>query len=513
MLYKSNKQSNNSRIYLYYLICLLVFVFFVFELFKKTIIANKYYKKLSEINRTKEEIILAPRGIFFDRTGKPLVVNITDKKYGLKREYLYPEETAHLLGYMSLPNEINLKDYGCGAPPLSNQFLGKVGLEKYFECLLRGENGKKLYEVNASGEKLRELALIEAKQGNNINLSISLELQQTAHKAFNGQRGAAIATDPTTGEVLLFYSSPSYNTNMIGSNHTIFNNLSNHPDKPFFNRLASATYPPGSVIKPFFALGALEEGVVNSKTTFEDTGIFKLGNVEFGNWYFLQYGKKDGLVDTVKAISRSNDIFFYQIGVKMGQKKLLHWLKVFDFNNTDLAAYFPQAQGLLPTNDWKIKNLGEKWYTGDTVNLSIGQGFMQINPAQLHFAMATLANKGKKCPLTFVKNKLGHCQELGIDKNNIQVIEQGMIQACSDGGTAWPLFDFKINGKLGQLACKTGTAESGGNKALPHAWFTVYAPAENPRFALTIFVENGGEGSGVAAPIAKKILHSYFSSD
>jgi penicillin-binding protein 2 len=492
---------------------MLFFVFFSFELFKKTIIANKYYRKLSETNRTKEEAILAPRGIFFDRNGKPLVVNVANKKHGLKREYLYPEETAHLLGFMSLPNKINLKDYGCGAPPLSNQYLGKTGLERYFECSLAGKNGKKLFEVDASGKKLRELALVEPKQGNNITLSVNLELQKAAYKAFGNKRGAMIATDPTTGEVLLFYSSPSFNTNLISSDSTAFANFTNHPDKPFFNRLTSAIYPPGYVIKPFFALGALEEGIINSSTVFDDTGIFKLGNVEFGNWYYLQYGKKEGLVDTVKAISRSNDIFFYQIGVKMGQDKLIKWLKIFDFDKTDLSAIFPQARGLLPTSTWKMKTLEEVWYTGDTVNLSIGQGFMQVNPAQLHIAVATLANNGKKCPLTFVKNKIGHCQKLNFNNNNIDVIEQGMVQACSNGGTAWPLFDFEIDGKLKQLACKTGTAESGSAEALPHAWFTVYAPVENPKFVLTVFVENGGEGSGVAAPIAKKILKTYFSTD
>ncbi len=512
-MYNRGEQPGGSRIYLFYFLFLLTFAFFITELFKKNILAYKYYQRLSEANRTQEEILPAPRGIFYDRYKEPLVINRKDKKYLLKRSYLYPELTAHLLGYMALPDEVNLKDYSCGAPPLSQQFVGKTGLEKYFECSLRGRYGKILYEVDAMGEKVRELVRGEAEQGRNVDLSISLALQRKAHEAFQGRPGGAIATDPKTGEVLLFYSSPSFDTNKLTEEQGLFTRLLNDDYKPLFDRLSLGLYPPGSVVKPVIALAALEEGVIRPQTTFEDTGIFKFGGVEFGNWYYLQYGKKEGEVDVVKAISRSNDIFFYNIGTRMPVSKFKYWFRYFGLDSTGLKPYLPQAQGILPDQEWKEENYGERWYTGDTVNLSIGQGFILLNPVQLHLATAALANRGRSCALSFEKGVLRHCTDLKLGGRNLDQVTSGMVRACAEGGTGWPFFDFKIRGKKEQVACKTGTAESQDTKAPPHAWFTVFAPVAQPEIVLTVFLENGGEGSGEAAPIAKEILTEYFSAD
>ncbi|OGK74968.1 hypothetical protein A2575_03490 [Candidatus Roizmanbacteria bacterium RIFOXYD1_FULL_41_24] len=502
-----------NRLILAYFVLLSVFLILLQSLFSKTILGHKYYHSLSETNRVKEEKIIAPRGVFLDRDGRLLVVNDKNELYGYSRRYLYPKATAHLLGYLSLPDEVNLQDYSCGAQPLTNQFIGKTGLEKYFECRLRGQLGKAIYETNALGEKTRELARQEPKEGENIKLTVSLKLQKTALKAFGSLKGAAIASNPKTGEILLFHSSPSYNNNQIVRENGLYTQLSQDENKPLFNRLALGLYPPGSVVKPLIALGALENGVITPETQYTDNGIFKLGGVEFGNWYYLQYGKTEGEVDVIKGIKRSNDIFFYHLGVEMGIGEINRWLTKFGLKEQSLQQYFNQSQSLLPNAQWKKQTLNEPWYLGDTVNLSIGQGYLLVNPVQFHVAASIIASNGHKCQLAFDKNSLRHCQDLRFDQKHLDTVIQGMVQACSPGGTGWPFFDYKINGKQWSVACKTGTAESTADGALPHAWFTVFAPVLDPEIVLTVLVENGGEGSEVAAPIAKQILTEFFSQD
>jgi len=510
-MFKEEVHTYQQRLIFPYLILCLILVIFLLSLFSKSILGHKYYLHLSERNRTRETKILAPRGVFFDRDQVALVSNQVSEKYGYTRNYLYPEATAHLLGYLSLPDGVNLQDYSCGAPPLSNQFMGKIGLEKYFECQLRGKPGKSIAEVNALGERTRELARQEPQQGQNISLSISLSLQRKANTVFAGRRGAAIATDPQTGEVLLFYSSPSFDLNRLVKQKGLYAELSKREDKPLFNRLSSGLYPPGSVIKPLLALGALEEGAITESTIYEDNGIYKLGGLEFGNWYYLQYGKTEGEVDVIKAIKRSNDIYFYHLGVEMGLSKINNALRGFGLEEKDLNKYLPQSQSLLPNSAWKEETLGEPWYLGDTVNLSIGQGYLLVNPLQLHQSLSILANGGRRCGLTFVRGDLRPCRKLKLSSGHLEIIKQGMVAACRNGGTGWPFFDFKVAGKPLTVACKTGTAEAGGTKATPHAWFTVFAPAQNPEVILTVLLENGGEGSSEAAPIAKEILEEFFS--
>ncbi len=511
----SSRESNKHKLVALKTLLTATFIVFIFEFFKISILAHNYYLRLSEGNRIKEKIILAPRGVFYDREGKLLVTNKQDKKPGyFVRRYLYPEATAHLLGYMGLPNTVNLQDYSCGSPPLSYQMVGSVGLERYFECSLRGRPGKILYEVNARGKELVELGKIDAKPGENIELSILLELQQAAHKAFQGQRGAAIATDPKTGEVLLFYSAPSFNSNIfVNKDSQAYSNLVKDEGRPLFNRLTLGTYPPGSVIKPVIALSALEEGVISKESMYEDTGILEVGGVSFGNWYFLQYGKTEGMIDVVRAIARSNDIFFYQVGMRLGVDKLNDWLNKFSLAEQDLSKVFPQAAGVIPDETWKKTKVGQNWYLGDTINMSIGQGYLMLNPAQVHMATTIIANRGEKCDFLFKKNESRHCEKLKLKQENIELVSMGMMKACESGGTGWPFFDFKVDGKRIKVACKTGTAESNSYKASPHAWFTIFAPSDNPKIVLTILVENGGEGSYVAAPIAKEILEVFLSVD
>ncbi|MFA6005529.1 MAG: penicillin-binding transpeptidase domain-containing protein [Patescibacteria group bacterium] len=497
---------------LWHIVLIIVFVLIGYELIKKGFFAYPYFKILSESNKTVEKLIIAPRGVLYDRDGRLLVGNKTISTSAITRTYAYPKATSHLLGYLSLPNDTDLKDYSCGAPALTTQLVGKTGLEKYYECRLRGRTGSVLYEVDAQGKTRGELAQNEPQDGENITLSISLPLQRAAEKAFGKQRGAIIASNPKTGEILLFYSSPTYDPGIfVQKDGSQYQSVANDPDRPLFNRLTSGTYPPGSTIKPFVAISALEESVITLDTEFEDTGIFKLGGSSFGNWYYLQYGKKEGAVNVERAIIRSNDIFFYQTGLKLGVEHLKSWLHTFRLDETDIKPYFSESTGVIPDEAWKMKALREEWYSGDTVNMSIGQGYTLVNPVQLQAGTALLANGGNYCKFRFEKDTPTHCESLDLKQEYMSAVTKGMQGACATGGTGWPFFDYAVKGKRIDVACKTGTAESEQGEALPHAWFIAFAPVSDPEIAITVLVENGGEGSSVAAPIAKDILTTYFS--
>ena len=257
----------------------------------------------------------------------------------------------------------------------------------------------------------------------------------------------------------------------------------------------------------------MEEEKIDAKTEFEDTGVLKAGPLEFGNWYFLQYGKTDGMVDIIKGIRRSNDIFFYKTGELLTPEKIKKWGETLGYGSITRIGV-TESDGLIPSPFWKEEKIRDRWYLGDTYNLSIGQGYLLVTPLQVNMTTAVFANGGYLCKPELLKVQSlksnppaggQNCKKLPISDKTLQLIRQGMKEACSAGGTGWPLFDFQP-----KVACKTGTAESHGNNADPHAWFTVFAPFENPEIALTVLVENSGQGSDIAAPIAKEILKMYF---
>ncbi|MCL4382428.1 penicillin-binding transpeptidase domain-containing protein, partial [Patescibacteria group bacterium] len=257
----------------------------------------------------------------------------------------------------------------------------------------------------------------------------------------------------------------------------------------------------------------------------EDTGVITIGPYKYPNWFWLQYGKTDGLLNIVTALKRSNDIYFYKVGEWVGVEKLAQWagkMGVGKILGIDLPG---EAAGVMPTPEWRKKTRGDEWYLGDTYHLAIGQGDLQVTPLQANFWTNVIANGGKLCRPTLLKNQ--DCKDLGLKKETIGLIKEGMKEACSTGGTGWPFFEFKVqSSEFGErkisVACKTGTAEYGDPQNKTHAWFTVFAPlpaeksakaapADEPELTITVLVEGGGEGSNVAAPIAKKILEEWFN--
>lgn len=589
-----------------FMIC--VFFILLFRLFVLTVVQGHTYRILSDSNRTKQLSIHAPRGELLDRTGKQLAYNVPSfrilkpcdenpdqmctkritqeegealKVQGLpqkwflevdyKRTYSEPEALFHVIGYIGEVTGEELEDeYFTLRGYRMGDMIGRFGAEKVFEDQLRGKDGKEFVEVDAQGGIVRVLGKASEVKGTPLTLSIDKSLAHVVERAFpKGEKGAVVVSKPNTGEILALYSSPSFSSDILtgGMSQDMYQKFITNPDQPFFNRAIGGVYPPASTYKIVTSVAALEEQAIEKNTFIEDTGEIKIGIFSFPNWYFKQYGKTDGMVDVVKALKRSNDIFFYKAGEKVGISKLGMWSKKMGLGSI-LGIELPgEASGLVPDGDWKKKMFttpedilarNNEWYLGDTYHMSIGQGYLLATPLQVHAWTNAIANGGRLCKPTIKKlsatnrsprwssgeaGQSSNCTDVGIQKETLKLITEGMREACSAGGTGWPLFNFGIrkqknddgvliastSGTLTQIpvACKTGTAEYGDPKNKTHAWFTVFAPLPDvalakagdlgesiisgePEISVTVLIEGAGEGSDKAAPVAKKILEEWF---
>ena len=322
--------------------------------------------------------------------------------------------------------------------------------------------------------------------------------------------------------MLALASYPSYNNNDFTDPEKNDNTTAYLADSnsPLLNRAIAGQYPPGSTFKIVTALAGLTSGKINKDTEVEDTGVMSLGQWSFPNWYFLQYGRKEGMVNLVKALQRSNDIYFYKVGQMLGEKLLGEEALKFGFGKKSGIDLPGEAEGLIPDSAWKEKNIGDVWYPGDTLHMAIGQGFILATPLQVLAETALVANGGKKLsPHLAVKitNPDGSVskefnfktdEKIFARRDDLDLVRTGLIAVPKEGGTAWPFFNFSI-----PTAGKTGTAEYGDPKDRTHAWYTSFAPVDDPKIVLTVLVEGGGEGSNVAAPIAKDIYTWYFNPD
>lgn len=544
--------------------CLLFFALII-RLVHLTVVRGHELRLLADGNRTREVIRHAPRGILFDRTGKPLVTNekfyrfihpcqldrqtlcteemSEEQKIQLDKEgvptgsfieadyqRLYPfgKETAHVLGYAGELNTKELEDeYYQLRQYRPGDRIGRMGAEAVFEDTLHGRNGREFIEVDAEGSMLRVLGRDPEVAGQNVTLSLDGELARVVAEAFpQGEKGAVIVSKPSTGEILAIYSSPSFDPNQFtrGLTQEDYDALSQNADQPLFFRAIGGVYPPGSTYKIVVALAGLEEGVINRNTVIEDNGTITVGLFSFSNWYFTQYGKTEGPVTIARALQRSNDIYFYKAGEQIGVSKLANWSRLLGLGSPLGIENPGEAGGLVPDPDWKNQHFtteadkearNNQWYLGDTYHLSIGQGYLLTTPLQVNSWTNVIANGGSLCKPTIEKGKR-ECKDLKIKKETIQLITEGMQKACEPGGTGYPLFNFSV-----PTACKTGTAEFGDPDNKTHAWFTAFAPLpaeasakegiEEPEISVTVLVEGAGEGSSVAAPVAKKILEAWFS--
>lgn len=558
--------SSQSYLHLIPLIFLLIiFGVLVTRLFTLQIIRASYYSRLSDENRIRTELIPAPRGIIFDRNNEALVRNtpaftiLKGKKVvwlskdealkkiankepvisTVKREYLLKDAGAHVLGYIGQisSNETLLpdfQDYGLA------DFTGRMGLEEEYEKILHGQNGRQLYEVNAKGERIRLLGEDEPLEGGIIHTTLDSKLQIAVHEAMNQvEKGAVVVSDPRNGEILALYSKPTFDPNLF-TREASYVPSGNYLKKeqillddnnfPLVNRVIGGVYPPGSTFKLITSTAALQTHSISEDTEIEDTGVISIGGLTFGTWNYLQNGRKEGFLDLRGAIRRSNDIYFYKVGEKMGEDELDKWAGNFGLGKTTGIDLPGEAKGTVPGVAWKKQILNENWYLGDTYNMSIGQGYLETTPLQVNLYTQIVANGGDMYQPHLLMGKEKLLKTNIAAKEYLAIVREGMRQVCEQGGTAYPFFNFKVkNDKLPTdgldyvldasgsakmthvvVGCKTGTAEAHGFNQKPHASFTVFAPFYNPEIVVTVLVENGGEGSSVAAPIAKEILTKYF---
>jgi penicillin-binding protein 2 len=448
----------------------------------------------------------------------------------LVRHYPEGEHFAHSVGYVGRINEKELKELD----PVGysgTHHIGKTGVERFYEEQLHGEVGYEEVETNARGRVLRVLKRIDPLPGKDVMLTIDVRLQEAAEAALGGRRGAIVAIQPSTGEVLAMVSQPSFDPNpfVTGISFKAYAELRDSLDQPLFNRVLRGLYPPGSTIKPMMAVAALDAGVITPTSRVFDPGFYQLaGNShKYRNWN----RNGDGWVSLETAIMRSNDTYFYDLAHKLGIDRMHDFMSRFGLGQRVSLDMFEETSGLMPSRDWKRARYRQPWYPGETLILGIGQGYMQTTPLQLAQAVTLIATRGKWIRPHLAKTVEGVPPVDAEPLPDIQLHDgkywdyarAGMEQVMHGArGTARKVGDtavYRMAGKSGTaqvVAIKQGERYD-RNKILErhrdHALFVAFAPADNPQIAVAVMVENGESGSGVAAPVVKQVMDAWLLDD
>ncbi len=468
--------------------------------------------------------------------GRDLLAVVEARRYALPgvsvavqpvRHYLFPKLAAHLLGYLG---EISSKELDSDRFPhlKMGEYIGKFGVERRFESLLAGERGGRQVEVSSSGQVVRTLETVAPFPGKDLDLTIDLKLQQIAEAALGNDAGAVVAINPNNGEVLALASSPAFNQNDFISGLTTqkWQSLIHNPQKPMNNKAIQGGYPPGSTYKIVTALAGLEEKVIDANTTFFCPGHFQFGKRTFRCWRRGGHGQ----VSLKKAVAESCDVYFYQVGLKLGVDKLAKYANAFGLGKPTGIELANENSGLIPTAAWKKNRTGVSWQRGETLSIAIGQGFNLTTPLQMAVFTAGVANGGILYRPTLIKNNTAVYPKAGIREDRLKgrfPVSQRNLKLVQDG--LWEV----VNGKRGtarrakipgiEVCGKTGTAQVFTRKTQSdlkeedlakslrsHAWFVAYAPAQKAQIAVAVLVEHGAHGSSVAAPIAKKVIAAHL---
>jgi len=459
-----------------------------------------------------------------------------DLKAGLQRHYPYGPLGVHLLGYVSRISEADLDNIDRSAYRGTNH-IGKLGLERTYETTLLGRVGIRKVETNARGRAVHEneAERIPPRAGGNLILSIDARLQAEAEKILRGKRASAVAIDPNTGAILALVSTPTYDPNLFvnGIDHDSYNALLNNINKPLINRAINGQYAPGSTIKPFFALAGLESGKINPDDKVICKGAYSLP----GDSHRYRDWKKTGhgIVNLSYSLMQSCDVYYYKLAVQMGIDTMTQFLSTFGFGKPTGVDLYGESDGLIPDQRWRDRRRS-RWYQGETVVTGIGQGPLLVTPLQMARAVATLAKKGlalRPHLLAAVENPVTRerlarpLQKLKAPAvataSHYDDVIKGMIDVVhGEHGTArgigWNA-PYKIAGKTGTAQVKgIGQTETYDAKTTDefhrdHALFIAFAPADDPKIAVAVIVENGGHGSSAAAPVARKIMDYYLLPD
>jgi penicillin-binding protein 2 len=447
-----------------------------------------------------------------------------------RRAYDYGDLASHLIGYLGEIDENELKQsketaYRMGA------LIGKYGIEYRWEDDLRGVDGGRQIEVDALGREIRPLGVVEPFPGNNLFLTIDLDLQKTAEEAYQDKNGALVAMDPKTGYILAMVSKPSFEPDAFARNilPDEWKSLVENPSHPLQNKGIQGQYPAGSVFKIITAIAGLESGAITPNTQLTCTGAFPYGNRSFRCWKEGGHGS----ISLHRAIAESCDIYFYQVGLKVGPDLIAHYANEFGLGKATGIALPHERPGTVPSSSWKKKRFGVPWYSGETLSFSVGQGYLNVTPLQLLMLISGVANGGKfflPQVVEKVENIYGSKLkeyppvELGranVSEKTLQIVQDALRGAVNDPhGTGWTcaLKDVKVAGKTGtaQVIKLPENFKKGDMNRVPlkfrdHAWFVAYAPFEDPKIAVAVLVEHGGFGASAAAPIAKKVIERYLN--
>jgi penicillin-binding protein 2 len=428
-----------------------------------------------------------------------------------KRHYVHRNFASHLLGHLG---EIGPKELRAlsGVGYRLGDIIGKSGVEKIYDNFLRGKSGGRQIEIDANGRQLRIISSVLPEQGDSLILTLDERIQKLCEDSLEGKVGAICAMDPATGEVLALVSKPDFDPNLfterLSPSHT--QQLFTDQGLPMFNRAIQSQYAPGSLFKIVTAIAALEEKVIRPDETMDCRGSLKIGNKEFKCWKEGGHGR----LDIVQAIAQSCDIFFYQLGLKVGGDKIAEYAQMLGLGKDSGISLPSGALGLVPDSTWKKMHFGEEWHPGDTANMSIGQGYLEVTPLQMATLISLVANGGLLYQPFVVKKIIDQQGKIietfqpkimgkpRISSETLSIIKRGLREAVLSGTSQ----AVKFKGL--SVAGKTGTAQN--PRGEDHAWFICYAPEEAPGIALAILVEHGGHGASAAAPLARKILNGVF---
>jgi len=444
-----------------------------------------------------------------------------------RRLYPYNGLASHLIGYVGDIDEETLRRLG-GVDYKAGDSIGKNGLEESLDGYLRGSAGGKQIEVDAIGREIALLDRVSPEPGNNVYLTIDLKTQQKAQALMEGKAGAIVAMEPQSGRIIAMVSTPSFDPNIFTTRLTDeeWDALVKNPLNILTNRAIQGQYPPASTFKVITAAALLEEGLLTSATKVESGPFFEFAGRQYRDWKEEGHGK----INVYRALVESSDTFFYQMGLKLGVDRLAHYARGFGFGSKTGIEIKGEKGGLVPSKAWKKRVHGEPWYQGETISVSVGQGFLLVTPLQMVSAYAAIANGGRllqpqmveriETPdgdliKRFIPRERGN---LPVSKKTLNVVRSALKGVVSDNkGTARFIRTRGI-----AIAGKTGTAQVSmlGEERLKakdisyrlrdHAWFSGYAPADDPKIAVVVLVEHGGFGSEIAAPIAREVIKAYL---
>ncbi len=449
----------------------------------------------------------------------------------LTRFYPNGELFAHVIGYVGRINERESQQIDSVAYSGTDS-IGKIGLEKYYEDRLLGAVGTEHVETNARGRVMRILENVSPLPGTNLTVHLDSNLQRVAHKAFKDDRGALVAIDIKTGGILSMVSAPSYDPNLFvsGISQTKYDQLLQSSDRPLFDRAIRGQYPPGSTIKPLFGLIGLHNNSISMDYSIEDPGYFFMEGIE-RPWrdHNSKRGGHGKGVDLAKAIIESCDVFFYKMSVKTGIDLLSSYSEMFGLGNLTGIDMPGERPGIMPSREWKQGAKQEAWFNGDTINVSIGQGFMLTTPLQLAVMSARIASKGKLLKPQLVKSIDGVAtqpvevrESINMSDEYWDYVHKAMRDVVhSPRGTAKGIsngLNYEIAGKTGTAQVISISAEDEYDSSKidksqwDHALFVAFAPMDDPQIAVGLIVENGEHGSSAAAPIARLVIDEYMKS-